>query len=195
MSTSKGWLETFTTLRSRLTRVVLRIAPPDEVEDIVQETYVRVCQIERKDAVRSPRSYLFRTAQNLALDHLKRAETRLTSTTDVIDDIEVNADGPEPDPTYDLVASDEEFAQFCEAVRRLPQQCRRAFVLKKVYGHSLHEIADIMGISQNVVEKHITRGVKRCEVYLDEIQGTSPETSDAASHRTRHRSTPTRRGS
>lgn len=169
---SENWLDSFTAVRARLTRLVLRIAPPEEVEDIVQETYVRVCQIKRSEPIREPRSYLFRTAQNLALDHLKRAETRLTTPTDAIDDVVLDPDGRELDPTYDLVASDEEFAQFCEAIRRLPKQCRRAFVLRKVYGHSLREIAEIMGISQNVVEKHITRGIKRCEQYLDEIQNS-----------------------
>lgn len=180
---SESWLDTFTAVRARLTRLVLRIAPPEEVEDIVQETYVRVCQIKRSESIREPRSYIFRTAQNLALDHLKRAETRLTTPTDAIDDVDPDVDGREQDPTYDLVASDEEFAQFCEAIRRLPKQCRRAFVLRKVYGHSLREIAEIMGISQNVVEKHITRGIKRCEQYLDEIQGSGRRTSVGESKR------------
>ena len=186
---SQNWLDTFTAVRARLTRLVLRIAPPEEVEDIVQETYVRVCQIERAEAIREPRSYLFRTAQNLALDHLKRAETRLTAPTDAIDELDPNPHGWEQDPTYYLAASDEEFAQFCEAVRRLPQQCRRAFVLKRVYGHSLREIAEIMGISENVVQKHLARGVKRCEQYLDEIQGLSPEDNHEAPKRFRHRRT------
>ena len=186
---SESWLDAFTALRARLTRLVLRIAPPEEVEDIVQETYVRVCQIERTDAIREPRSYLFRTAQNLALDHLKRAETRLTIPTDAVDEFDSAPAGLEQDPTFNLAASDEEFAQFCEAVRRLPQQCRRAFVLKRVYGHTLREIADIMGISENVVKKHIALGVKRCEQYLDEIQGSNLETSQEARKRIRRHRT------
>ena len=195
MSTPDGWLELFTALRARLTRLVLRIAPPEEVEDIVQETYVRVCQIECKDAIRQPRSFLFRTAQNLALDHVRRAETRLTSPSDTIDEMDFSPEVTAADPTYAKVSSDEEFAQFCEAVRRLPQQCRRAFVLKRVYGHSQREIAEIMGISENVVEKHLARGVRRCEVYLDEIQRPSSQEKGSSALPTRHRSTPTRSGS
>ena len=61
---------------------------------------------------------------------------------------------------FELTSSDERFAQFCEAARRLPLQCRRAFVLKKVYGHTQLEIADIMGISQKTVETHIRTGMK-----------------------------------
>ena len=81
------FLDTFIALRGRLAKVVTGIVPPSEIEDIVQETFVRVCQIKNKDAVREPQSFMFRTAKNLALDHAKRAESRLTTATDMIDDI------------------------------------------------------------------------------------------------------------
>ncbi len=37
----------YVSLRGSLARAVLGIVPPKEIEDIVQETYVRVCQIEK----------------------------------------------------------------------------------------------------------------------------------------------------
>ena len=46
-------------------------------EDIVQETYVRVCQVKQPAAITQPRSFLLKIARNLALDYLKRAETRV----------------------------------------------------------------------------------------------------------------------
>ena len=46
----------YVSLRTRLARAVMRIVPPKEVEDIVQETYVRVCQADRIDRIRTPRS-------------------------------------------------------------------------------------------------------------------------------------------
>ena len=70
------------------------------------------------------------------------------------------------DPTYAQVASDEEFALFCEAVRSLPRQCRRAFVLKKVYGYTLKEIMAEMDLGQPTVETHIINGTKRCVQYM-----------------------------
>ena len=151
------------------------IVPPKEVEDIVQETYVRVCQVENIDAIREPRSFLFRTAQNLALDHVKRSETRLTSGIDDLDEVAVPGPAALDDATFGKVASDEEFALFCEAVRHLPKQCRRAFVLKKVYGYSLKEIAELMGVGQPTVETHIVNGTKKCVHYLRERKVSSGE--------------------
>lgn len=179
MAGSENWVDTYMALRGRLSRMVMGIVPPKEVEDIVQETYVRVCQIDNKDSIREPRSFLFRTAQNLALDHVKRAETRLTSGTDDIDDFGPAVLAPTDDETFAQVTSNEEFALFCDAVRHLPKQCRRAFVLKKVYGYSLREIAEEMGVGQPTVESHIVAGTKKCVQYLRDV-----ESNDSAGDRT-----------
>ena len=68
----------FVSIRPTLERAVRGIVPPKEIEDIVQETYVRACQAEHRHEIKAPRSFLYKTARNLALDHVKRAETRLT---------------------------------------------------------------------------------------------------------------------
>ena len=166
-------IDTYIALREQIARLVTRIVPPKEVEDVVQETYVRICRVDHKKAIRDPRSYVLRTARNLALDHVKRSETRLAAGTDMdglsAGDVLLPA---ELDPTQARVASDEEFALFCEAVRSLPRQCRRAFVLKKVYGYSLKEIMAEMDLGQPTVETHIVNGTKRCVQYLrDRKQG------------------------
>lgn len=168
MTESDRLIDVFVSLRGRLERLVMGIAPPKEVEDIVQETFVRVCQIGNKESIREPKSYVFRTARNLALDHVKRSESRLADGGDALDRLsELNDPSAiEADPTYAQVASGEEFALFCEAVRELPKQCRRAFVLKKVYGYSLREISEEMGVGLPTVETHIVNGTKKCVQYM-----------------------------
>ena len=197
MAESDRFLDTFIALRGRLARLVMAIVPPREVEDIVQETYVRVCQIENKDAIREPRSFLFRTARNLALDHVKRAESRLTTGTDAIDEVPA-ADfmsSSAVDSTYTQVVSDEEFVLFCEAVRELPKQCRRAFVLKKVYGYTLKEIMAEMDVGQPTVETHIVNGTKKCVQYLrDRKEQRQPSGGRLSSRNSSARSSKGRRG-
>jgi len=155
----------YLSLRGTLSRALVGIVPPKEIEDIVQETYVRVCQVKKKDEIRDPRSFLFKTARNLALDHIKRAESRLVVKLEESGEPIVGETERLADETFDQVVSDEKFSQFCEAVRHLPVQCRRAFVMKKVYGYSQREIAGEMNLSESTVEKHIALGIKRC-TYL-----------------------------
>ena len=156
----------FLSLRASIARSVGGIVPPKEIEDIVQETYVRACQAAHKSEIRAPRSFLYRTARNLALDHVKKAETRLTVSADKDTSAQPGIQHNMADETLERVCSDEEFARFCQAVRRLPVQIRRAFVLKKVYGYTQREIAAEMGLSESTVEKHIAQGIKRCRFFI-----------------------------
>ena len=166
MAGSESIHSIYMSLRGNLARAVSKIVPPKEIEDIVQETYVRVCQIEKKAEIRAPRSFLFKTAHNLALDHIKRAESRLADSIEEMGESGFGEAERIADETFDQVASNEEFSLFCEAVRQLPMQCRRAFILKKVYGHSQREIARNMTLSESTVEKHIAQGVKRCAYFM-----------------------------
>ena len=156
----------FVAIKEQLSRVVAQIVPPKDIEDIVQETYVRVCQVSGQKQLQSPRAFLFRTARNLALDHIRRHEYRFAGS--VEDDPGTGYGEAEHayNATYEQAASDEEFAEFCNAVRQLPLQCRRAFVLKKVYGYSQKEIAQELGISESTVEKHVSLGIRRCAEHL-----------------------------
>ncbi len=190
MSKSNCLIDTYIALRQQIASLVARIVPPKEVEDIVQETYVRICQVENKDAIRKPSSYVFRTARNLALDYVKRSESRLNVAVDM-DDLS-SEDFLRPtdmDPTYAQVASDKEFSLFCEAVRSLPRQSRRAFVLKKVYGYTLKEIMAEMKLGRPSVETHIINGTKKCVQYLrDREEGQVPSVRHTSKNTNRHSS-------
>jgi RNA polymerase sigma-70 factor (ECF subfamily) len=158
-------LKMFLSCRSLLAGVVSRIAPPHEIEDIVQETYVRICQSKVSGDMREPRAFMLTTARNLALDYVKRADQRLNCTLE--EQLEATLLAPETSDPLRQAVSDQEFARFCEAVRRLPQQCRRVFILKKVYGHSQQEIAEKLGLKESTVEKHIARGLQSCANYME----------------------------
>ena len=155
-------LEVFVNIKARLSRFLVSMVPPRDVEDIIQETYVRMCKAENKTFIKDSESFMFRTARNLALDYLKRAETRLTSGVDDINEILLE----EHDPTFGQIASDEEFGLFCAAIRELPKQSQRAVILKKVYGYSLKEIMLEMDLGQPTVESHIVSATKKCVQYM-----------------------------
>ena len=160
--------DVFLSMRLGLARAVSRIVPPHEVEDIVQETYVRLCKVGKAEHIEHPKSYLFKTARNLALDSVKRAENRLSEHWDEGEEAGLTHSEVLVDETFECTASSEEFGHFCEAVRQLPLQARRVFVLKKVYGYSQREIASELGIAESTVEKHVALAVRRCAAYLKE---------------------------
>ncbi len=152
--------------RKSISRVVAKIVPPHEIEDIVQETYVRICKIENSDNINSPKSFIYKTARNLALDYQKQAKIRLVDGIDNMEALEQLLCEQYKDEMYESTLTDNEFSNFCEAVRLLPIQCRKVFVLKKVYGYSQREIAAQLELSESTVEKHIATGMKRCTLFM-----------------------------
>lgn len=158
--------EAFLACRNRLAKAISRIVPPQDIEDIVQETYVKVCEYVTQNQVNEPRALMLTVARNLALDHVKRSEYRLTRGVDGDLDIESILARDATDQSFAEASSNQEFARFCDAVRQLPVQARRAFILKKVYGFSQREIALELNISESTVEKHIANGLRQCLLYM-----------------------------
>ena len=168
--------------RKSISRVVSRIVPPHEIEDIVQETYVRICQVEHKDRITSPKSFMFKTAKNLALDYQKQANVKLVDGANDLSDLEYLLSDTATDEMFDNAVTNHEFSNFCDAVRQLPIQCRKVFVLKKVYGCSQREIAEQIGISESTVEKHISMGVKRCTLFMRKVHEQAEQVSSPLSY-------------
>jgi RNA polymerase sigma-70 factor (ECF subfamily) len=113
---------------------------------------------------------MFTTARNLALDYQKQANVRLV---DKVDDWQVfeeilNVDAK--DEVYQKVETNNDFSHFCDAIRHLPTQTRKVFVLKKVYGYSQKEIAQELSLSESTIEKHISNGTKRCMLFMRKSQ-------------------------
>ena len=181
MSNEHKLLEVFVALRRKLARAVSKIVPSPEIEDIVQETYVRVSQFERVASIRHPRSFLYRTARNLALDHIKRHESRTSVSLSEMEEEHGDSEALQSGlDVHEQLAAKQEFEIFCAAVQELPLQCRRVFVLRKVYGYSQKEIARALDIGESTVEKHIAYGIKRCSSFIaertepDEAAGFEP---------------------
>lgn len=161
----------YLSMRTLLSRAVAGIVPPHEIEDVVQETYVKLCLVKNEDVIEHPRAYLFQMVKNLARDHVKRAGYRLSDTWDEEDLMAYSQIEKDRDEVLEQVVSNEKFSNFCDAVRMLPLQCKRAFVLKKVYGYSQREIARELDLAESTVEKHIALAMRRCAVFLEQKAG------------------------
>lgn len=170
MSNDTLFYKAYLTSRKSISRLVSRIVPPHEIEDIVQETYVRICQIKNKENITSPKSFMYKTARNLALDYQKQANVRLVDGAENMEVLEQLLSNHQKDEMYENALIQSEFSHFCEAVRLLPVQCRKVFVLKKVYGYSQREIAAQLNLSESTVEKHISTGIKRCTLFMRKTQ-------------------------
>ena len=156
--------ETFLANRSSLKRFISQfINHPQDIEDIVHDAFLNSYAAEINTKIHKPKAFLFQTARNLAFKHLSKSSNRLT---DYLGDFDLSEVLIEGSSMEDTAESHEQFAFFCKAVQKLPLQCRRAFILRKVYGLSHKEIAKHLNISVSTVEKHLATGITRCLDYM-----------------------------
>jgi len=135
----------------------------EDIEDLVQETYVRVYALPDFQSIDSPRALLFRIAHNMAVERARRQKSQAT---DSVADLERLTVYSSDAPADEQIDARRRFESFCAAVDRLPPLCRRVFVLRKVYRLSHDEIAEVLGVSHSTIEKHVAKGLIRCRDSL-----------------------------
>jgi RNA polymerase sigma-70 factor (ECF subfamily) len=159
-------------------RAVLRrrLGSLTDVDDLVQDTFIRVLRAREKHPIRSSKSFLFAVARNAMHDMIRRrtvaAAVPITETAylNVLDD---------KPGVVDLVIQRQEIDLLAEAVHALPERCRQVFLLRKIQGLPQREIASRLGITENTVETLVAKGVHRCANYL-RSHGLGPESRHGA---------------
>jgi RNA polymerase sigma-70 factor (ECF subfamily) len=150
--------------RAALQRYLKRFTSgAEDIEDLIQETYVRVYALPDYQAVGSPRALLFRIAHNMAVERARRLKAQATDSMGDLQGLTVYSLEAPPDVQLD---DRRRFEAFCAAVDQLPPLCRRVFVLRKVYKLSHQEIAEVLGVTHSTIEKHVAKGLVRCRDYL-----------------------------
>ena len=134
-----------------------------DIEDVAQESFLRAYRAGMEVEVRDPKSYLFRIAKNVAISQLRLKSRQIT---DYIEDKSSSDFLSEEHTLEDDVIARQRLGIHCEAVASLPPQCRRVYIMRKVHGMSHKEIARRLNIAQKTVEKHLTKGVKGCDLYI-----------------------------
>ncbi len=149
------------------------LSRPEDVDDVAQGAFLRAFAAESRQEIKAPKSFLFTTARNLALSELTKKANR---TSDALADFEGTAvlHDEKQLPADQTLEGREKLALFSEAVGHLPPQCRRVFLMRKIDGLPIKEIAVRLGITVSSVEKHLATGLLKCSDYLAE-RGYSPE--------------------
>jgi RNA polymerase sigma factor (sigma-70 family) len=152
-----------------------------EIDDIVQETYAVLAELPSVTHIRNPRTYLFSVAHSIVLQQLRRLRIVPIHAVAEIDSSNLHVDeiGPERQ-----VGDYQELHRVAELIAGLPAQCRQAFRLRKVDGLSQREIASRMGLSENTVEKHISKAVRLLMKAMEETH--EAERLKDSSRRARH---------
>jgi RNA polymerase sigma-70 factor (ECF subfamily) len=135
-----------------------------DIDDIVQEAFMRVLQARASGPVDAPKAFLFTTARNLILDRLRHQQVERMDPLAEIDALPVMDGGADIPET---VARTQELELLTQAIQSLPTRCRQILTLRKIYGMSQKEVAAELGIAEHTVEAQATIGLRKCVEFFD----------------------------
>ncbi|WP_447970942.1 RNA polymerase sigma factor [Nitrospira sp. M1] len=153
-----------------LTFLTRRLGSHEQALDATQETFLRVLSQKSSHPIDNPRAFLYKTARNLTIDMFRR-ERKHTHVSLELDDIQ-SALTVEPDQEQ-RVEGKERLHRLYLAIQELPPKCRHVFLLHKFQERSQMEIAIQLGISKNMVEKHVMKALAHCKRRLDDVNVAS----------------------
>jgi RNA polymerase sigma factor (sigma-70 family) len=141
-------------LRGWLSRAAPGGIDPD---DIIQEAYTILAELESVEGIVYPRAYMFQVARSVIMRHVRRARIVPIHSVDDLERLEAFDDAASPEQ---YAIDRDELRQLARAIAAMPLKTREAFILRRVQGLPQRQIAAQMRISENTVETHISRGIQ-----------------------------------
>jgi RNA polymerase sigma factor (sigma-70 family) len=139
--------------------IASKLACPEDVEDLVQEVFLRAIRSPAGREIAHPRAYLYRIANSAVSDHFRRRSRQRMPPSDV-EPIDEESELADASPTPEEFAiCDQTWDRLRAAIDGLPKKARQAIILRKLEDLSCLEVAESMGISIRTLEKHLARGL------------------------------------
>jgi RNA polymerase sigma factor (sigma-70 family) len=130
--------------------------------EVAQEAYVRLLSLDQPGAVSYLRSFLFKTAANLAVDRLRRDEVHSRAMDTPLFREFMDDRTPER-----AAASAQEVKRLGELLLALPPKCRQAFILNRFHGKEFSAVAAEMNLSERMVRTYVVRALLYCRANLE----------------------------
>ena len=149
--------------QGRIYRVAYRyFADSDDAKEITQKTFITIYR--KLDTLAEPgkfSSWIYRVANNLCLDELKRAGRRKSQPLEHVAETSNGNGTPEKD-----LESQELGEILQKALMLLPDEQRVVVILKEFEGLKFREIAEILDESENTIKSRMYYGLRSLREIL-----------------------------
>ena len=139
---------------------------PAEVEDVVQETFLRAFEnLHKLNSHSSLSAWLYAIAVNRCRSHLRRQFLWRKMLGRGVPAASHAREGPAEDAEQRAM-SRETFQEVCRAVQDLPARYREAAVLHYLEGLSIERTSEVLGVTRNAVGVRLHRARARLQKAL-----------------------------
>lgn len=133
-----------------------RRLPERDVEDAIQEVFVRLSRRQGLAGMTNVSGYLFETAASVSIDYRRRANVRSSQSHEQYEE-QLHAVA---DHGADVVIEGKQSLELLRAgLLELPERTRNAFLLVRLEQMRYAEVATRLGISVSAVEKHVLKAM------------------------------------
>jgi RNA polymerase sigma factor (sigma-70 family) len=139
-----------------------------EVQDLVQQVFLRLARSRDVGELRNPEGYIFQTAANTLRDHYRRAAVRHRFLAQEM----ASPSAADSDFSAErVILGKESLARLAAALHQLPERTRDVLMLRCFEGLKNAEIADLQRISVRSVEKHMAKALAHLSLSLEGESG------------------------
>jgi RNA polymerase sigma-70 factor (ECF subfamily) len=165
-------LRAFLQHQAAIKRVLARYVPQEDRNDILQEAFLKAFAAEMTTPVHDAKAFLFRVAKNLAITEMTRKSRRET---DYLEDLGVSEvlEDERSGSVEAHIDGKRKLFVLSQALAHLPPECQRVFLMRKVEGLRVKQIATRLSVSVSTVEKRLARALLLCDRHLHR-QGYDP---------------------
>lgn len=147
-----GWLAYYDELVGVWSR---RTGNRHDAEDAAHDAIECLLKADASVALKA-RGYLFQAAGHRLIDRWRRQDrAEHIPLDDLADADQLVLNDPEAPVRAARLADD-----LAKVLAELPPKCREAFVLNRIEGWTQAEIAEHMGLSKNMIERHVMRAIE-----------------------------------
>ena len=140
-----------------------RLQDSQIAEDLLHDLYLKLQTHESPNDVLYPKSYVYRMANNLVIDYQRRSSKSPVVSDDSIEEVDYRT--PEQ-----ILAYQEQLKVVASALKQLPVKTQNVFQMQRIQDIEKKEVAIQLGISVNMVEKHLRRAVQYCREQLKKAE-------------------------
>jgi RNA polymerase sigma factor (sigma-70 family) len=165
-------LRAFLQHQAAIKRVLGRYVSLEDRNDLLQEAFLKAYAAEMTTPIHDAKAFLFCVARNLALSEVTK---KSRSETDYIEDLSGSQvfEDDRSGSVEALIDGRRKLFVLSQALARLPQECQRVFLMRKVEGLRIKQIATRLNVSVSTVEKRLAKALLLCNRHLRQ-QGYDP---------------------
>jgi len=146
-----------------------RLADADEVDDLVQDVFLRLIRRGGRTDIDHMRGYIFQVARSVLADRLRRGQARQSHAHHPFNVEEHGGSDISPER---VLLGREELAQMLAALKTLPERTQDVFVLRAFENQKYADIARLLSISTRAAEKHMAKALAHVGMALNQDDDT-----------------------